>query len=155
MADHKETTSWALASADFWKDALERAVKTGAQVAVATIGTGAVGILQVDWLNLLSVTLMAMILSVLTSIASSGKTDTMGAASLVRSTDDAALAGQQLTAALRETGALPLGMTAGKRQIVATASGAVHESIASEGEPEPVAAPIEGEEPAPQAGEAL
>ena len=40
----------------FWYDALERAIKTGAQVLVALIGTGSLGILQVDWLNTLSVT---------------------------------------------------------------------------------------------------
>ena len=72
-----------LTSTTFWLDAAERAIKTGAQTAVATLGTGAIGILDVDWLNILSIVLMAMVLSVLTSIASAGKADTLGAASLV------------------------------------------------------------------------
>lgn len=46
-----------------------RALKTGAQTLIAMIGTGMVGILDIDWLNCLSVTLVAMLLSVLTSVA--------------------------------------------------------------------------------------
>lgn len=67
----------------FWYDALERAIKTGAQVLVALIGTGSLGILQVDWLNALSVTALAVIVSVLTSIASAGTADTVSPASTV------------------------------------------------------------------------
>ena len=56
-----------------WKQwaraAAVRAGKTVAQAAVAMLGTGAVGILEVDWLNVLSVSLMAGIVSVLTSLA--------------------------------------------------------------------------------------
>lgn len=54
----------------FWLDALERAVKTAAQTAAALIGTGAVGIIDVDWQNIFSVSAVAAILSVLTSVAS-------------------------------------------------------------------------------------
>lgn len=54
----------------FWLDALERAVKTAAQTAAALIGTGAVGIIDVDWQNIASVSAVAAILSVLTSVAS-------------------------------------------------------------------------------------
>ncbi|WP_338070596.1 holin [Bifidobacterium callimiconis] len=46
-----------------------RAVKTAAQAALAVIGTGAVGILTVDWANIGSVAVMAAIVSLLTSIA--------------------------------------------------------------------------------------
>ena len=46
-----------------------RAVKTGAQTLASLIGTGAVGILALDWPQMLSVTATAMVLSVLTSIA--------------------------------------------------------------------------------------
>lgn len=46
-----------------------RAIKTGAQTLASLIGTGAVGILALDWPQMLSVTATAMILSVLTSIA--------------------------------------------------------------------------------------
>ena len=67
----------------FWMDAVERMVKTVCEVALALIGTGMVGIMDVDWLNLLSVCVMAALVSVLTSIASSIKTDTVSGASLV------------------------------------------------------------------------
>lgn len=46
-----------------------RALKTAAQTMLAVVGTGMVGILDVDWANCLSVTLMATLLSVVTSIA--------------------------------------------------------------------------------------
>ena len=51
------------------KAALVRVIKTMAQTAVALIGTGAVGILDVDWIAVLSASLMSGILSLLTSIA--------------------------------------------------------------------------------------
>lgn len=51
------------------KAALIRAIKTGAQTLAALIGTGAVGILELDWPQLLSVTATAMVLSILTSVA--------------------------------------------------------------------------------------
>ncbi|MDP4014066.1 MAG: holin [Candidatus Nanopelagicales bacterium] len=50
---------------------IERAVKTAAQTAVATIGTAAVLRLQdVDWVDVGSISAVAAILSVLTSVAS-------------------------------------------------------------------------------------
>lgn len=67
----------------FWMDAFERMVKTVCEVALALIGTGMVGIMDVDWLNLLSVCVMAALVSVLSSVASSIKTDTVSGASLV------------------------------------------------------------------------
>ncbi|MDO4493822.1 MAG: holin [Clostridia bacterium] len=45
-----------------------RALKTFAQTMVATIGGGAVGIMDVSWLQALSVSAMAAVLSLLTSI---------------------------------------------------------------------------------------
>lgn len=51
------------------KAALIRAIKTIAQTAVALLGTHTVGILEVDWLSVLSASLMAGVLSLLTSIA--------------------------------------------------------------------------------------
>lgn len=51
------------------KAALTRALKTIAQTALALIGTGQVGILDVDWVGVLSVSLLAGIISLLTSIA--------------------------------------------------------------------------------------
>lgn len=53
---------------DFWKAAGIRALRTICQTAVAAIGTTAV-ISQVDWLTVGSTSLLAGILSVLTSIA--------------------------------------------------------------------------------------
>lgn len=53
----------------WFKAAGVRAAKTMAQSALAVIGSGAIGVLEVDWLNLVSVTIMAGIWSVLTSIA--------------------------------------------------------------------------------------
>lgn len=50
------------------KAALIRAVKTIAQTAVATIGTGAV-ISEVDWVMVASASILAGVLSLLTSIA--------------------------------------------------------------------------------------
>lgn len=50
------------------KAAAVRAVKTVAQTAIATIGTSAV-IASVDWLVVLSASLLAGILSILTSLA--------------------------------------------------------------------------------------
>lgn len=51
----------------WWKAALVRAVKTVAQTAVATIGTTAV-MDQVNWLMVGSASLLAGVLSLLTSI---------------------------------------------------------------------------------------
>lgn len=57
----------------FWSYAGERAIKTVAQAALAVIGTGAVGILSVDWQGVVSVALMAGLVSVLTSVANQDK----------------------------------------------------------------------------------
>ena len=53
---------------DFWYSASIRALRTIAQTAVATIGT-AIAITEVDWRYVVSASLLAGILSVLTSIA--------------------------------------------------------------------------------------
>ena len=55
----------------FLRDMLERAVKTAAQSAAAIIGSCAV-ISEIDWMLVLSGTGVAMLLSVLTSVASRG-----------------------------------------------------------------------------------
>ena len=51
----------------WWKAAGIRALKTVAQTAVATIGTAAV-MAQVDWMMVLSASVLAGILSLLTSV---------------------------------------------------------------------------------------
>jgi len=52
----------------FHEYATERALKTWAQTALATIGVGATGLFSVDWVNVLSVSTLALIMSLLTSV---------------------------------------------------------------------------------------
>jgi len=52
---------------------IERALKTVAQVAIASIGASAVGVLDVDWVQVLSVSALAGIMSLLTSVLSYDK----------------------------------------------------------------------------------
>ena len=52
----------------YWNFSAERAVKTVAQVAIATIGVGAVGILDVEWGQVVSVAALAGVMSLLTSV---------------------------------------------------------------------------------------
>lgn len=59
----------------FWIAAVERAIKTVAQTAVALIGTTAL-IGQVDWLMVASAAGLAGLLSILTSVASDAATGT-------------------------------------------------------------------------------
>lgn len=58
----KDWKTWA-------KAAVVRAVKTVAQTAVAMLGVGAVGVLDVDWVSVCSASLLAGIISLLTSLA--------------------------------------------------------------------------------------
>lgn len=53
----------------FWKASAERAIKTVAQAAVAFLGAGATGLFEVDWASLASVSLLAGVVSLLTSVA--------------------------------------------------------------------------------------
>ena len=66
----------------FWLDVSERAVKTAAQTAAGLLVAGPVGVLDVDWQQIASVAGLAMVVSVLTSIASS-RVATRETASLV------------------------------------------------------------------------
>jgi len=52
----------------YWDYAAERAIKTFAQTALATMSVGAAGILDIDWLNVLSVSGLALVMSALTSV---------------------------------------------------------------------------------------
>jgi hypothetical protein len=58
-----------LLSAAWWSAAGTRAVKTAAQTAVALVGTGALGLLDVDWQAVGSGAGLAAVLSLLTSLA--------------------------------------------------------------------------------------
>lgn len=52
---------------EFWKAALIRAIRTIAQTAIATIGTAAV-LSEINWITVGSASIVAGILSILTSI---------------------------------------------------------------------------------------
>lgn len=67
---------------DFWKDTAERAIKTFAQALVAGLSAGVIGILDIPWVDVLSVAALVTLLSVLTSIASA-PFSSKGTASLV------------------------------------------------------------------------
>lgn len=68
-------------TATFWTDAAERAVKTAAQTAGGVLVVG-VPIWEVDWTAGLGITATATALSLLTSIASSGRGDHESASAL-------------------------------------------------------------------------
>lgn len=53
----------------FWSYAGERAIKTFAQTAIGAFGTNLVGIIDIDWVGVLSVAATATVISILTSIA--------------------------------------------------------------------------------------
>lgn len=57
-----------LFSLEFINYSGERAVKTVSQAALAFLGTGSIGLFTIDWTSLLSVSLGAGLLSILTSI---------------------------------------------------------------------------------------
>jgi r1t holin len=69
-------------TATWWRDALERAVRTAAQALVAILGTGATDVLDVDWPAALSAAGLAALASLLTSVVASG-VGTPGTAALL------------------------------------------------------------------------
>lgn len=72
-------------SKEFWVDTFERAIRTACQAALSAGVVGGVGLFDVDWLNVCGIALVAAIASVLTCVASSGKTDSISPASLATS----------------------------------------------------------------------
>lgn len=68
----------------FWVDAFERAVKTAAQVLVAFLGADVVDVFAVDYKRAFGIAAAAFVVSLLTSVASSG-VGTKGTASLAAS----------------------------------------------------------------------
>ena len=67
MSVKRETGDY-MTNKEFWIAALNRAVRTVAQTAVATIGTSAL-MSEVNWTAVVSASVLAGILSVLTSIS--------------------------------------------------------------------------------------
>lgn len=80
---------------DFWVDTLERAIRTACQAALSAGVVGGVGLFQVDWLNVAGIALVAAVASVLTCVASSGKTDAISPASFAMS-DRAKVTGKHI-----------------------------------------------------------
>lgn len=62
-------------SKTFWKTAIERALRTLAQVMLSMIVVGETGFLDVDWLQALSVAGLAAVASLLMSIVATGVGD--------------------------------------------------------------------------------
>lgn len=54
----------------FWKQALERALKTFAQAALALLAGDGIGVLDVNWGDVASVGALAAVASILTSLVS-------------------------------------------------------------------------------------
>lgn len=67
----------------FWLDALERAIKTLIQTAVAVSGLGATNVLSIDWKATLAAAATAAGMSLLTSVVSVLQSDSLSPASLV------------------------------------------------------------------------
>lgn len=61
-------------TAVFWRAAAERSIKTGAQTAAALIVAAGTGLLDTDWTTTASVSGMAALVSLLTSIGSDALT---------------------------------------------------------------------------------
>ena len=68
----------------FWRDALERAVRTFAQGALGTLGVGAVDLVHTNWVGAVSVGGGAAIISVLMSLAAEPRRGTLSPASAVK-----------------------------------------------------------------------
>ena len=59
----------------YWAFSGERALKTAAQAAISVIGVDAMGILAVNWVNVLSVSALAATMSLLTSVLTYDRAD--------------------------------------------------------------------------------
>jgi len=78
----------ALTTKTFWADAGERAIKTFAQVAGATIlASGVLGLLDLNYIQVLSISGLGSLLSLLTSIGSAGVGNSNSASLLVDTVD--------------------------------------------------------------------
>lgn len=63
------TTDASKYSLTWWKDTADRVVSTAAQTAIATIGVNVVGVLDLDWIALGSITAGAAALAFLKALA--------------------------------------------------------------------------------------
>jgi hypothetical protein len=64
-----------LLTTEFWGDAIERMVRAGASSALATIGTGTIGILDIAWPAVGSIAAGAAVVSLLMSIVAGSTGD--------------------------------------------------------------------------------
>ena len=62
-------------SAKFWRDATERTVRTMAQTLLALLGNQVVNVVALDWAQIMSITVGAGIVAVLTAIVATGVGD--------------------------------------------------------------------------------
>lgn len=62
-------------SLKFWRETVERAIRTAAQALLALWGTQVTGVLEVDWTQAASVTALAALSSVLMSLIATGVGD--------------------------------------------------------------------------------
>lgn len=70
-------------TASFWKQALERAIKTAAQVGAAALGVNGLGVTALDWQATGLLMLGAALASILTSLATSEVGEAKGSPSAV------------------------------------------------------------------------
>ena len=78
-----------LVTGSFWAQTIERSVKTFAQAAIALLTGEGLGLLDVNWYNVVSVAGLAAVVSVLTSVGS-GPFGQNGTPNLVRTNEAAA-----------------------------------------------------------------
>ena len=62
-------------SAKFWRDAFERTVRTMAQTLLALLGNEMLNVVALDWGQIVSVTVGAGLIAVLTAIVATGVGD--------------------------------------------------------------------------------
>lgn len=74
----------ALTSKSFWADAVERAIRTVAQAALALLTVSGTDLLTLDWVGLASASALAGIISILMSIVASGTSGDADTASFVK-----------------------------------------------------------------------
>lgn len=63
---------------NFWLSSIERAIKTFAQAVVTLIGTQAIGVLDIDWAQILAISATMALVSVFTSVGSAELGKTLG-----------------------------------------------------------------------------